>query len=687
MNHLSQATLHNILLALASTGNKIQELKAFVADSSDMLAPNIKTVRSFGYAINCFLKSTRMKLSEVELEIVKEDKVHTFLTLKKVTDPILANVDLIFDLYRSCIVEIKGVEISPNDKVVHIIDTIYKTLCRLDALGACALAQFSAILPIFLETIRPFLADLGLWLSSGRLPIVGSGEFFICEDGQITGEDSEAWRNRFRVRNSVDGIGNGKLAAPVFLEAVVDRILLTGKSCGILEQAVVHDFKKSSTSVFEDQFYQNFLEAIGIPWKSENTEVSKSIHTVVTKETLVMKEGFNQLLSENYLIVFQRRLEKFNNVSSPESSFKNFQDVFLENATGSSQEPPCRMPLKLTFESSLHKLINSRYEEASNALLHLLKDRFKFEKHLAIVKNFFLMEAGDVLNVFYSEVFSKLRANDFWQSMSYLTGILNESLILRFPQLINKLTVGIKAPPESRKIAKNASNVQSIDVIFLHYEMQWPLTVIFDSKAEQTYNAVFAFLLQVKRALWSLEQLRINDLLPGAKPNQERFSDAESEASYSGNEPIREAKNPAKLRQRLYILRVRLMHFVQSFHVYIMTRILHTSGLEFKMQLEEAKDFEEILTLHQDFLEKVYDRCLLSPKVGFAKEAITRILNLSLSFQKQWDFGLERIKEDEIDAIEKEFDRCGHFIQSFLNNLIKRGSFPHLELLALSLRA
>eukprot|EP00112_Aurelia_sp_Birch-Aquarium-sp1_P006415 Seg1709.5 transcript_id=Seg1709.5/GoldUCD/mRNA.D3Y31 product="Gamma-tubulin complex component 5" protein_id=Seg1709.5/GoldUCD/D3Y31 len=273
MNHLSQATLHSILLALASTGNKIQELKAFVADSSDMLAPNIKTVRSFGYAINCFLKSTRMKLSEVELEIVKEDKVHTFLSLKKVTDPILANVDLIFDLYRSCIVEIKGIEMSPNDKVVHIIDTIYKTLCRLDALGACALAQFSAILPIFLETIRPFLADLGLWLSSGRLPIVGSGEFFICEDGQITGEDSEAWRNRFRVRNSVDGNGNGKLAAPVFLKAVVDRILLTGKSCGILEQAVVHDFKKASTSVFEDQFYQNFLEAIGISWKSENTEL------------------------------------------------------------------------------------------------------------------------------------------------------------------------------------------------------------------------------------------------------------------------------------------------------------------------------------------------------------------------------------------------------------------------------
>ena len=686
MNHLSQATLHNILLALASTGNKIQELKAFVANSSDLRVPNIKTVRSFGYAINCFLKNTRKQLSEIELAIVKENKVYTFLTLKKETDPILSNIDLIFDLYRSCIAETKSIEMSPNDKVVYIIDTIYMTLCRLNALGVSAFTQFSAILPIFLETIRPFLIDLGVWLNSGRLPNVGSGEFFICEDGQITGEDSESWRNRFRVRNSVDGHGKEKLTVPAFLMAVVDRILLTGKSCGILEQSA-SDFKESSTSAFEDQFYQKFLEAMGISWKSKNEEVNERIVTVATKETLVMKEGFNQLLSENYLVVFQHRFQKFNNVSSPKSSFKNFQDIFLENATGSSQQPPCRMPLKITFESSLHELIDSRYQEASNALLRLLKDRFKFEDHLAIVKNFFLMEAGDVLNVFYSEVFSKLRANEYWQNMSYLTGILNESLILRFPQLVNKLTVGIKAPSESRKMAKNASNVQSIDVIFLHYEMQWPLTVIFDSKAEETYNAVFSFLLQVKRALWSLEQLRINDLLPGAKTIEERLSDTESEASYSGNEPFAESKNPTKLRQRLYILRVRLMHFVQSFHVYIMTRILHTSGLEFKMQLEKAKDFEEILTLHQDFLEKVYDRCLLSPKVGFAKEAITRILNLSLSFQKQWDFGLERIKESEIDAIENEFDRCGHFIQSFLNNLIKRGSFPHLELLALSLRS
>ena len=685
MNHLSQAALHNILLTLASTGNKIQELKAFVANSSDLRAPNIKTMRSFGYAINCFLKNTRKQLSKIELAIVKENKVYTFLSLKKETDPNLANVDLIFDLYRSCISETKSIEMSPNDKVVHIIDTIYKTLCRLNALGVSAFTQFSAILPIFLETIRPFLIDLGVWLSSGRLPNVGSREFFICEDGQITGEDSEAWRNRFRVRNSVDGQGKEKLATPVFLMAVVDRILLTGKSCGILEQSA-SDFKESSTA-FEDQFYQKFLEAMGISWKPKNEEVNERIVTVATKETLVMKEGFNQLLSENYLVVFQHRFQKFNNVSSPKSSFKNFQDFFLENATGSSQEPPCQMPLKVTFESSLHGLIDSQYKEASYALLRLLKDRFKFENHLAIVKNFFLMEAGDVLNVFYSEVFSKLRANEYWQNMSYLTGILNESLILRFPQLVNKLTVGIKAPSEPRKMAKTASNVQSIDVIFLHYEMQWPLTVIFDSKAEETYNAVFSFLLQVKRALWSLEQLRINDLLPGAKTIEERFSDTESEASYSGNEAFAEAKNPTKLRQRLYILRVRLMHFVQSFHVYIMTRILHTSGLEFKMQLEKAKDFEEILTLHQDFLEKVYDRCLLSPKVGFAKEAITRILNLSLSFQKQWDLGLERIKESEIDSIENEFDRCGHFIQSFLNNLIKRGSFPHLELLALSLRS
>ncbi len=118
-----------------------------------------------------------------------------------------------------------------------------------------------------------------------------------------------------------------------------------------------------------------------------------------------------------------------------------------------------------------------------------------------------------------------------------------------------------------------------------------------------------------------------------------------------------------------------------------MTHILHSSVLEFTERLQNARDFEDVLAGHAEFLDKVYDRCLLGPKVGFAKEAITRILSCCLSFQAQWDKGLREIEEEDVVAVETEFDKCSRFIQSFLNSLIKRGSFPHLQLLSLSLQA
>lgn len=105
---------------------------------------------------------------------------------------------------------------------------------------------------------------------------------------------------------------------------------------------------------------------------------------------------------------------------------------------------------------------------------------------------------------------------------------------------------------------------------------------------------------------------------------------------------------------RMCLLRVKLMHFVNSLHNYIMTRvrgadlftphpsyelktfskhhivgalissliihlpyqILHSTGLEFQHQVQDAKDLDQLIKIHYRYLATIHDRCLLREKVS-----------------------------------------------------------------------
>ena len=676
MSHASQGALYSIALEFAASGAKTQQLKEFIASVANISIKQLRTRKAFGFAINCFLSKVREELAAYEFEMVSNGKPMTILELKQAIGNLLSNIDLVFDVYTNCITALQTEDLPGNDVAVHIIDTLFNTVCRLDGFGSTAAPQVAIMIPILLETLRPFLGDLAGWVTFGKLPPIANDEFFVYENANVCTNDSESWKQRFCIRHCWSD--DTTLAVPQFLQGMTNKILLTGKSCAILEKAITNTNDQTS-STFEKEFFEKLFSGLGISWKDDFAkQKSQPDVPLISKDFIFIEQNSHPLLIENFIMLFQRNYEIFHKKETSVNKPISIHDIVEKEEPVLTENAPCRSPFMETFSAALHSMIDTRYMQASNALLQLLTVRFRFDDHFHAIKNFFLMEAGDVLSEFYSEIFAKMRAKEYWQSTSYLTSIFQDALQLRFPHLINKLTVGVRT--ESRTI-RNSSQVQSIDVIYLQYAMKWPLTIIFDSKSEETYNAVFSFLLQVKRALWSLEQLRMRDM------QKETLTSADDEPSeVSILTRLKKPQFVAELRQKMYILRMRLLHFVQSFHTYIMTRILHSSGLEFKAKLSEAKDFEEILHFHQDFLEKVHDRCLLSPKVGFAKEAIMRILNLSLNFQCQWDLGILNAKEDEVGAIENEFDKCSHFIQSFLGNLIKRGSFPHLELLALLLK-
>lgn len=57
------------------------------------------------------------------------------------------------------------------------------------------------------------------------------------------------------------------------------------------------------------------------------------------------------------------------------------------------------------------------------------------------------------------------------------------------------------------------------------------------------------------------------------------------------------------------------MHFTDLF-IHLPYQILHSTGLEFQHQVQEAKDLDQLIKIHYRYLATIHDRCLLREKVN-----------------------------------------------------------------------
>lgn len=346
------------------------------------------------------------------------------------------------------------------------------------------------------------------------------------------------------------------------------------------------------------------------------------------------------------------------------------------NVDRSSESVTCQA-FELTLRSCLYPHIEKRYLECCGKLMQTLKTDYKLVEHLQAMRNFFLLEAGETMYDFYVPIFDKVKEKEFWQHLSFLNARLQEAVGQRHPEDSSRLSIYL----ENIDIVKKRLPVHSIDGLTLSYKVPWPVDIVISSECQKIYNQVFILLLQIKWAKYSLDVLRFDECDETYdKPQASLLKDS----SWSSQEQKTSVRQQI---HRMFLLRVKLMHFVNSLHNYIMTRILHSTGLEFQHQIEEAKDLDQLIKIHYRYLSTIFDRCLLREKISFVKEAIMEVLNLVLMFADRWQTSLGVSKIESIEKMESDFKNCHMFLVTVLNKAVCRGSFPHLESLASSLMA
>ncbi|XP_006861931.1 PREDICTED: gamma-tubulin complex component 5-like [Chrysochloris asiatica] len=718
VTHLTHSCLRSVLEQIAAYGQVVFRLQEFIDDvmrhSSDSALPGncsipkksakapFRTYQAFMWALYKYFISFKEELTEIEKSIISND---TTITLSIVVDrlsPRLAQLKVLHKIFSTGVAEVP-----PDTRNVvrasHLLNTLYKAILEYDSAGEASEKTVSLLFSLWVETVRPYLQTVDEWIVHGHL-LDCAKEFIIQRNKNVPVNHRDFWyatytlysvseksKNEDRLSDNASassgsdqGPSSRQHTMVSFLKPVLKQIIMAGKSMQLLknlqcvESASCHAAARDAE---RKSLYNLFLESVQSRLRQgEDTTPPGLSELQATKESLIQMQS----IAERHLVP--------DDVPDPLLAI-NFARLYLEQSDfhekfaggdicvdRSSESVTCQT-FELTLRSCLYPHIDKQYLDCCGNLMQTLKKDYRLVEYLQAMRNFFLMEGGDTMYDFYTSIFDKIREKETWQNVSFLNVQLQEAVGQRYPEDSLRLSISF----ENVDTAKKKLPVHMLDGLTLSYKVPWPVDIVISLECQKIYNQVFLLLLQIKWAKYSLDVLLFGELVSASeKPQLKEGLSREQDR----NAPFGPQKESVRQQiHRMFLLRVKLMHFVNSLHNYIMTRILHSTGLEFQHQVEEAKDLDQLIKIHYRYLSTIHDRCLLREKVSFVKEAIMKVLNLALMFADGWQAGLGAWKMESIEKMESDFKNCHMFLVTILNKAVCRGSFPHLESLALSLMA
>ena len=259
VSHLTIPSLAGSLSQFLKYGAQIRVLNSYVRETvlqsclGDGLTSVPMTYQAFAKTVSKFLQNFSKHLSCIEKKMIKQEELMTVTLLHSDLEPWMSKVSLVYSTYINGLAA--GASLPTNSlKASHLLSVLFDSVLDLDTLQTPASTSMTLLLPMWIQTSRPYLDLIGDWITNGQLtdPV---REFVVQRNESVRSQDENFWENAFALHlpRSVNDDGSASSSmtlvqcaeqeqvaiatawAPKFLHPVMRDVVLTGKSMEMLE--------------------------------------------------------------------------------------------------------------------------------------------------------------------------------------------------------------------------------------------------------------------------------------------------------------------------------------------------------------------------------------------------------------------------------------------------------------------
>jgi gamma-tubulin complex component 3 len=275
--------------------------------------------------------------------------------------------------------------------------------------------------------------------------------------------------------------------------------------------------------------------------------------------------------------------------------------------------------------------------ECNAKLKEVLIKEYEFFEHCRMIKNFLLLGKGDFINSLLEAMQETLGTSASKIFRHNLVSILDSvksqgSLNGYRKDLLEK--VGIF-------LFEQSVGTRGWDIFSLHYDIEPPLSTIFETESMQYYYRFFNLIWKIKYLIFSLSS--------HSKIHRRSFLQKDL---------------PEDMMDKVNLsnhIRHQMLHFLNTFLSYIMLEVVETEWEIFLKGVEIADCLDEIIERHREFVVKILDKSLLRDKTNPLYVELKKLMetierfnttqsNIMLALEsKQQEHAREKMDEESQD--------------------------------------
>uniref|UniRef100_A0A182RSD0 Gamma-tubulin complex component n=1 Tax=Anopheles funestus TaxID=62324 RepID=A0A182RSD0_ANOFN len=642
---LSSTTEHGIqtfLLNFTEYMTIAYRLRNFCSSILEHTARSLPAPHSFEcYAagVKSFMDNIEAVMIEHEKELIKQEpgKTYTIIKLFHDLEPELFVLKKLYDIHKFSVLD--WTKFPAHIAVAHLLSGLFRSV-KLSA----NLEKGNLAFALLLAALKCYMNMIDTWWTEGRLD--DWREEFLVEKtyaensstGLQTGYQARLF-SKCKIRSFyVSSTISEVIENDPIIKLLLHHSLEAGYTLNILNGLDrISDMRKEQ-GTDENLIYASFLETIVKELERFRTEnpTEKSCGTssqIVDQETKNenalmenLRKQMREICDDDLLLVAFNSTLQLVDESCRQTGTAELSSVIeqstrkLSNAytlyTILNSISTLQLPLEHVLFNAIKTLMETKRQAANHYVTYIYKDEFHAMDHLKNIRKVLLLEASDLMDYFYTDLFRRIEAGESWANPYLLTIQLNDILASRFNDMTSLFTVEVNRTAGYK--LDTTVVLMAIDEICVLYNPSHDLSNMINDETMASYNSVFRFLLKVKWALGTLEMLRF----PESQKKRPPY------ASFGMLDLI---------LKRLAMLKFWMIFSVQSIHSHLMTHVLQSFGEQLDEKLDLADNLSEMIAVHQSYIGTIFDHCFQQDDSKPVMEGVIRLLNLVHILRDEWN--------------------------------------------------